>query len=111
MSTYCRISTSEMQELLKTEKGWKTEMAGKEIVFSFNLKSYPFIQVKVFSSIKLDTGVGRDLGKDAIRVCAVNVARNIGWIKVSRVYRTTNWRENLKSRITEVIEKSKQRFN
>ena len=90
MSTYCRISASEMKELLKTEKGWKTELAGKEIVFCFNLNSHKEIQVKVFSSITDKEWIGRDIGKDAIRVCAVNVARNCGWVKVARVYRTTN---------------------
>lgn len=100
-----------MREILKIEKGWVESVTGKEIVFTFNLSSHREIQIKVFSSIKMDNGMGRDLGKDAIRVCAINTIKNCGWIKVSRVYRTTNWRDNLKERVIEVIEKSKERFH
>lgn len=111
MSTYCQISADEMRGMLKIEKGWREAVCGREIVFSYNLKCRREIEIKVFSSIKMDSGMGRDCGKDAIRIAAVNIARNVGWIKTCRVNRTTNWRDNLKARILEVIEKSKERFN
>lgn len=112
MSRYCRISADEMREMLKMEKGWIESVDGKELVFKFPLKSRADIQVKVFSSIKFETKIGRDVGKDAIRICATRKLSNlteIGWIKSARVYRTTNWRNNLKQRVFEVIEKSKLR--
>lgn len=111
MSTYCNISATEMRDFLKIEKGWKETVSvghTKEIVFEFPLvNTKPGIVVKVYTGI-----VGNDsrpVGGDAIRVCAVDTINNRGWIKTSRVYRTQGWKNNLQSRIEQVVREAKAR--
>ena len=109
-SQYTTISSEEMRDFLKLEKGWKEETQGNELVFSYNLRDFPFIQIKVYSSIRLDTQIGRKVGADAIRVCAVNTKTNAGWIKSSRVYRVLGWKDNLKERVCQVIRDAEKRL-
>lgn len=109
MSHYVNIPINEMREFLRPDKGWKETIQGKEIVFYLNLIKYPFIQIKVFTGIKNETGISRECGKDAIRVCSINLITKQGWIKTSRVYRVEGWKNNLKERVIKVIKCSKGR--
>ena len=111
MSKYVNISLEEFSDFLKIEKGWHQFVQGNEIVFNFILPSSPEITIKVFSGVRKDTQWGRKCGQDAIRVCAVHTIKNIGWIKSARVYRVEGWKDNLKSRVLEVISKAKERLN
>lgn len=111
---YQNVSIEEMRGLLDSSKGWKeSESEGrvKESVFHYNLKRHPHILVKIYTGIKKESGASRSVGKDAIRVCAVNLATDRGWIKAKRVHRTQNWRDNLKGRIIQVISESNKRFD
>lgn len=110
MSKYTNIPVEDMRSFLKTSKGWEEEVQGKEIVFKFKLKSTPWIQIKVFSGILAIGGDSRACGKDAIRVCAVDTNLKIGWIKTARVYRVEGWKNNLKSRVVQVISQAKGRL-
>jgi|14BtaG_2_1085337.scaffolds.fasta_scaffold05028_7 hypothetical protein len=57
--------------------------------------------VRVYSTIA--TGdVGRDVGKDAIRVVAVSPGGDVFLRPCKRVHRTKNWRKNLLDRIDSV---------
>lgn len=109
------VTAQEMRDALRIERGWKedvNEFGGiKEIVFSYFLKSFPFIQIKVYSGIKANDEQSRRVGQDAIRVCAVNTKTSRGWVKASRVYRVEGWRNNLQERVLQVIEESKKRIN
>lgn len=93
------------------EKGWqKTVQPGsKEITYTKNLKTKPHVCVKVYSSVKVESGLGRDCGKDAIRVVAVDMAKNKGLVKVSRVYRVPGWQNRLKERVITVWGMAKSR--
>lgn len=111
-STYQNIKLEEMQAFLPVSKGWKTEQPNgqiKEVVFSYNIPSMPFLQVKVCSGITLESGASRECGRDAIRTFCVNLNTNKGWISVKRTYRTTGWKENLKNSITNIINEAKNR--
>jgi hypothetical protein len=108
-ATYVIISADEMRSLLKIEKGWRETTQNNEMVFEYTLKNYPFIKIKVFSSIRKDNGFGRKIGADAIRCCAVDMRNDRGYIKAGRINRTTNWRDNLKARILEVISDAENR--
>jgi hypothetical protein len=110
MSQYVNIPLPEMREFLRSDKGWREEIQSKEVVFTFPLKKYPFIAIKVYSGIACDSQVSRAVGRDAIRVCAVNLNRNIGWIKAARVYRVMGWKNNLKERVLQVIQQSHGRI-
>lgn len=107
---YKNISLQEMRDFLKIEKGWNESVQGKEVVFSYNLKSFPFIVIKVYSGIKMETGISRGCGQDAIRVCAVNTKTNQGWISTARVYRVEGWMENLHKRVLDCIDAAKIRL-
>jgi hypothetical protein len=99
MGTYVKITEQEMDDHLKSSKGWVKEACGYEYVYSFKIPSIPFVVIKVMSSISTGTGEGRNKGSDAIRVFAVKVDSKgkviCGYIKKQKVNRTTNWRKNL----------------
>jgi hypothetical protein len=109
MATYKNVTIEEMRGLLRAEKGWKEAIQEntKEQVFSFNLTRYPFIQLRVYSGIV--DGQSRKVGQDAIRVCAINLKTDKGFIKAKRVHRVEGWRDNLQKRVIQVITDSHQR--
>jgi len=109
MSTYTAISLPEIQEVLREDKGWKIDSTGNEIVFKFALTTRPYINVVVCSSLRKDNQDCRAVGKDAIRVYAVNVIRNRGWITTHRVYRVEGWRKNLQKTVMEVFTQAQNR--
>jgi hypothetical protein len=113
MGKFVRITKKEMDEKLKSEKGWICNRSGNEYIYDFHLKSYPII-VKVASSIRIDTDRAKNKGSDAIRVFAVqkqgmDVKADIvgGLIKAKRVYRMENWRDNVQKQVLSVIKSSK----
>ncbi len=113
MATFYNISANEMRAFLRKDKGWQEEQSlgrEKEIVFSYPIKVNPQIQVKVYSGIKIASGVSRGVGCDSIKVCAVDIRNHKGWIKAKRVHRVSNWRDNLKSRVIQVIKQSEARL-
>jgi hypothetical protein len=110
---YIQIKLNEFDELLKTENGWERNIAGKEYVYDYNPPLYPKVIIKVLSSITEGDNVTRSCGKDAIRVFAVviNEAGSVlrGLTKSRRVYRTKNWRDNVKQAYIETLELVKKR--
>lgn len=104
-ATYCTVTESEMDTVLKAEKGWKKtyQNGTEELVYTFNPPSRPHLQFKVYSSIKKNTAVSRGCGQDAIRICAVNVVTNKGVRKTGRINRVPNWEIRLQERVTEMI--------
>lgn len=114
MSNYYNVKLEEIQDLLKAEKGWRTEKNNpsiKEVVFCYQLKNHPEITIKVYSGITLESGASRTVGQDAFRICAVNTKLNRGWIKSLRCYRVIGWRANLQTKIMQVIAESKARLS
>lgn len=100
-----------MREFLKESKGWKlNDTQHREIVFDYNIKAAKHILVRVYSGITKESGQSRKVGKDAIRVCAVDLAKSKGFIKSARVYRVEGWRDNLKNRVIEVIQNAEKRL-
>ncbi len=110
---YVRITKEEMDNKLKADKGWRVERSGNEHIYDFHLKKMPVI-IKVASSIRIDTGRGRNKGSDAIRVYAVvkdglDVKAKItrGLLKSRRVYRTTGWQDRLEKLVIDVMHQAK----
>lgn len=95
---YIQVKLNEFDELLKAENGWKRNVSGKEYVYDYQMKSFPQLIIKVLSSIKEGDDVSRPTGQDAIRVFVIRqVGKKItGYAKQIRVYRTMNWRDNVK---------------
>lgn len=98
MSRYVPIHLDEFDELLKSSKGWKRNVSGKEYVYDYRMKNKPNIVIKILTSISENDIISRSAGKDAIRVFAVKVDNNgkvvKGICKSKRVYRTKNWKNN-----------------
>lgn len=111
MATYTNISIEDMRGFLRVDKGWKETQEGnaKETIFYCPLARYPFVHLKVYTGIV--EGQSRGVGKDAIRVCSVNVKHGkCGWVKAKRVHRVEGWRDNLRKRVVQVITDSHNRF-
>ena len=88
-------------------------ISGNEYIYDFHLSKYPII-IKVASSIRIDADRPRNKNSNAIRIFAVekegfDVKDKIikGLIKSRIVFKTTNWREELKNKVCSVINSSK----
>ena len=104
--SYCTILESEFDAIFKAEKNWVKELSGmaKEVVYTKSLKSKPWIQIRIYSTIHKNDGVSRGCGKDAIRVCAINTNTNRGVLKGKRINRVPGWNSRLENRVKEVWE-------
>jgi len=102
---YEEIGIEEMREFLAPEKGWveATLPEVKEHVFQFATKKYPDIIIRVWTSVHVDTGKTRKVGRDAIRVCAVDTVTDKGYVRSTRVNRTPGWKDRVKDRVYEVL--------
>ena len=102
--TYVTILESEFDNIFKAERGWTKELSGQaqEIVYTKNLKTKPNLQVRVYSTIHKDSGLGRKVGADSIKVCAINTVLNRGVIKTKRIHRTENWDKRVADRVIDV---------
>ena len=103
---YVTITELEMDNVFQPTKGWVkcyTEFHN-EIVYTKNLKVKNWIQIKVYSSLRKDSRVSASVGKDSIKVCAINIQTNKGILKTKRIHRTLGWETRLIKRVTEVWE-------
>lgn len=73
----------------------------------YDLKLGKYVGVRVWTSIRPRSGTGADVGADAIRVQLVSLKDNgpLEKGKAPIVKRTQGWRDNLKNRVEELIEK------
>ncbi|KKN55676.1 hypothetical protein LCGC14_0579780 [marine sediment metagenome] len=112
MDEFVEIKLKQMDEFLKSSAGWFRSRSGNEWIYDFHMKKIPVI-IKVASSIRIDTERSRNKGSDAIRVYAV-VKKGLdpkdkiirGLLKASRVYRTKNWKTNLKKLIISKLDQA-----
>jgi len=113
-ATAVQITLSEFAEFLRPERGWnpaQVQFRCEEYVFDWiPFPEFPKVVVRVYSSIQKHTGVSRQVGGDAIRVCAVDLAANRGLISAQRVHRVENWRENLRARVLQVRDELQARL-
>lgn len=101
--TYCTITELEMDNIFKPDK-WNKEYVGysQEIVYTKSPMKKPNLQIKVYSSLKKNSGVSAGCGKDAIRVCCINTVTKKGVIKTKRINRVPGWEGRLVERVEEV---------
>jgi hypothetical protein len=100
MERYIEITKNEFDDVLKQEKGWIRNISGYEYVYDYTLHNCNRVMIKVMSSVSVNNAVSRNKGSDSIRVFSVlldNDGKVIrGLTKAIRVYRTKNWRDNVK---------------
>jgi len=77
-----------------------------EYAYDYVINEDPQIVVRVFTSIGKETGMSRSKGRDAIRVCAINISERLGWIKTVKVLRVEGWRNNLTKAIHTVTKQA-----
>jgi hypothetical protein len=108
--TYQTVTLEDIKSVLQADKGWKIveDPKSKEFIFEFPLSASPWIVVRVASSI-VSSGVSRGCGKDAIRVFAVDLKNNRGYIKTKRVYRIGTWAKNLHNAVLDCFYNAKCR--
>ena len=103
-SRFTPVTLDEMKDHLKASKGWilKESPKSHEYYFAFPIRLNPDIEVHVQSTITR-SGVSRGRGKDAIRVYAVDVKNERGYIRTRKVLRVQNWRDNLEDAIMDIF--------
>jgi hypothetical protein len=110
---YTVIPTEAMDEFLRALGFVPSVVIGKftkEFVYDYTIVNLPEnIIVRVFTSIHKENGC-RDKGRDAIRICSVNLTRNCGWIKSVRVLRVQGWKNNLARAIDRVLHQATRRI-
>ena len=113
MAKYVQLTLSDVfPTFLSPDKGWQPVDVPRalEHVFDWPVEKYPGVVIRVYSSIKKATATGRDCGRDAIRVCAVDTVSTKGLCKAVRVHRVEGWRDNLKARIMHVLKQTHERM-
>lgn len=103
-ATYVPITELEFDVVCKESKGWVKVYQGVELVYQYTTKKNPDVVVKIYSSITRNNGLSRQVGKDAIRICAVNTVTNRGVLKSGRVNRVVGWQDRVKSRVLELLQ-------
>lgn len=111
---YVPITIEEMRPLFQKTtadgKAWQEGVQGRsEIVFDFPLA--PNCIVRVWTSCHTQTDAASRKGADSIKVCAFDPIANRGLVKAARVFRTTNWRDNLKDRVYYVFQEARKRLS
>jgi hypothetical protein len=105
---YTEITLGEMEKFLKRAFRILRPKQGQklgEIYFDLTLGS--FVGVRIWTSIKPHSGMGANVGEDAIRVQFVSL-KDQGPLEKGKapiVKRTQNWRDSLQDRIEEFAEK------
>lgn len=82
-----------------------------EYAYDYVICEEPQIVVRVFTSIQKESGFSRAKGRDAIRICAINITERIGWIKTTKVLRVEGWKKNLIKAINNCAKLSHSRIN
>jgi len=110
--TYTQIYKESLDMFFKPEKGWKLKkLPGTyEYVADWELPEANYVVIRVMTSVNISTNASRKVGKDAIRIFALNTLNNKGWSESIKVNRTTNWQKNLIKAFTKVLEQAKKNY-
>jgi hypothetical protein len=104
------VTKESFDAILLPEKNWRlTDHHVGEYVYEMPLSTRPHIVIKVFTSVSKKTDNRRRKGKDAIRICAVDIKADRGVVKSVKVLRVPTWRNNLKSAILGVFNTASKR--
>lgn len=114
-ATYTDIDIEEMREIFDPVKGWvEPDLENvREFVFDWPVKCRgedTGCVVRVYTSISKYGEHSRGCGRDAIRVCGVNLRTDKGVKRTPRVYRTAGWQDRVKSRVIDVMENIRSRY-
>jgi hypothetical protein len=103
---YTQIQVSEITDFFK--KWSRVQNDAQELVYDYPIRDG--VVVRCATSVHVVRGVSRKKGQDAIRIYAVDIKNNNGYIKSKRVNRTQNWRENIKKKYADILMEAKMRL-
>jgi predicted CopG family antitoxin len=105
---YTEITLEEMEKFLKRAfRILRPKQDQQRGEIFYDLKLGPFVGIRVWTSIRPTSGVGAGVGADAIRVQFVSL-KDQGPLEKGKapiVKRTQGWKDSLKDRIEDLIEK------
>ena len=108
MAKYVELKEADVRQFFYKWEVAPSEGHTKELGYQYHLRDG--VYVVVMTSLHLASGVGRKVGKDAIRVFAVDRKNNKGYISTRRVYRVEGWKENLKTAYADIAGQAKNRL-
>jgi hypothetical protein len=105
---YIEITLDEMEKFLKRGfRALRPKQGQQRGELYYDLHLGPFVGIRVWTSIKPHSGMGAEVGADAIRVQLVSL-KDQGPLEKGKapiVKRTQGWRNSLQDRIEELAEK------
>ncbi len=110
-ATYTVVTLEEIEKFLKRcywamkpQQSVFRSRDGEEVVYDLKLSNKAV--VRIFTTVSPHGGVGRDVGQDAIRVGLYKASGGpLQGGKLPIVKRTQGWKDNLRERVDETIEK------
>jgi hypothetical protein len=93
---HCVITEEQIREVLREDQGWfMPQMSAKELILDNYLTDYPYIVVRVFTSVMKETGLSTNDWTTVPRVFAFDLKSRRGWIKTRKVQRLDGWQNKL----------------
>lgn len=105
-ATYTEVSMADMETFLKRAfRALRPQRGTDRGEYYFDMHLDNFARIRVWTSIHEGRGVSIGVGADAIRVQLLGQRAPLVKGKAPIVKRTPNWRDNLRERIEEALEK------
>jgi hypothetical protein len=107
---YVEITLDEMEKFLKRAfRAFRPKQGVIGGEYFYELKLGPAVGIRVLTSVKTGSGMGARSGKDTIKVQFISLKDNNLLTKKGEqptiVKRTKNWRDSIKDRVAELVEK------
>jgi hypothetical protein len=107
-ATFTEVSLEDMEKFLKRGfRSLRPTKGNSHNEYYYDLKLGPAVDIRVWSSVTVRSGMGAEVGSDAIRIQFLSSkdGRPLEKGKAPIVKRTQGWRTSLQDRIEDLIEK------
>jgi hypothetical protein len=107
-ATFTEVSLEDMEKFLnRAFRSLHPKQGSSRNEYYYDLNLGPSVDIRVWSSVTLRSGMGADVGSDAIRIQFLSSkdGRPLEKGKAPIVKRTQGWRTSLQDRIEDLIEK------
>jgi hypothetical protein len=107
-ATFTEVSLEDMEKFLKRAfRSLRPKQGSSHNEYYYDLKLGPAVDIRVWSSVTVRSGMGAGVGSDAIRIQFLSSkdGRPLEKGKAPIVKRTQGWRTSLQDRIEDLIEK------
>jgi len=107
-ATFTEVSLEDMEKFLKRAfRSLHPKQGSSRNEYYYDLKLGPAVDIRVWSSVTVRSGMGAEVGSDAIRIQFLSSkdGRPLEKGKAPIVKRTQGWRTSLQDRVEDLIEK------